>query len=186
MRNLLYVFMILILFCCRNIKTQEEYISMIEKSYHNNKPEWPPHPNKVVNYKDTSLVWFFKEWEKTCYHLKKVNINEIEYEIYKIFPIVYHPTDLKKYGILDFSYLLKYKYTIVPSIIKYGVVSDINSENNSIELADKKLCNFHPKSKTKNLTFLYNIDPFKSAINNFLDKEPYGSRSFYLDIYSYI
>ena len=165
------------------VKTKAEYLALVEKSYFANMPEWPPHPDRMVNKDDSTLRWFFEEWKYVSENLKRDKTSEYEKEIYKIFPLVYHPTDFKKYGMTGFSYLLKYKYAIVPSYINYGVVSDFNVGEKGQEYADKRLCDFYPKSQVKNLSYLYNIDPFKSVVNDFLDAKIWSPRGFYLSPY---
>jgi len=165
------------------VKTKSEYLALVERSYFDNMPEWPPHPDRMVNKDDSTLRWFFEDWRYVSENLKRGKTNKLEKEIYKIFPLVYHPTDFKKYGISGFSHLLKYQYAVIPSWIWYGVVTDINVGDNGLKYADKRLCNFYPKSQVKNLSYLYNIEPFKSVVNDFLDAEIGSPRRQYLNPY---
>lgn len=167
----------------KDIKTKAEYLVMVEKSYNENKPEWPPHPDRLEIKEDNSLIWFFEDWKYVSENLAGSKTDKIEDEIYKIFPLVYHPTNLQKYGIIGFSSLLRFQYAIVPSCIKYGVINDFNIENMRLEYADKKLCNFYPKSKVENISYLYNIEPFRSVVKCFIYKDIGSPRSVYLNSY---
>ena len=135
--------------------------------------------------KDTSeLKEFFRKWNDLSIH-KINNSDQLTSTIESIFNEVYHPFELEKYGWSSRPHYLKYKYAILPTEIRYKIVENFDSLKNWHEFSIYSmnldtLSPFYPRPDIGHARFVYNIEPFKTSMKLFLDKDSY-QKSFYLD-----
>jgi hypothetical protein len=140
--------------------------------------------------KDTSdLKAFFQKWND----LSKDKINnsdQLTSTIENIFNEVYHPFELEKYGWISRPHYSKYKYAILPNEIRYEIVENFDSLNHWDEFSIytmnmDTLSPFYPRPDIGDATLVYDIEPFKTSMQLFLNEDSY-QKSFYLDSTNFI
>lgn len=135
--------------------------------------------------KDTlDLEEFFQKWNDLS--KDKINNNDqLTSTIENIFNEVYHPFELEKYGWLSRPHYSKYKYAILPCKIRYKTVENFDSLNhwdefNIYTMKMDTLIPFYPRPDIGAAKIVYDIEPFNTSIQLFLNEDSY-EKSFYLD-----
>ena len=145
---------------------------------------------KAYIEKDFSpLTEFFQKWNDLS--KDKINNNDqLTSTIDRIFNEVYHPFELEKYGWLSRPHYSRYKFAILPSEIRYKIVENFDSlkhwdEFSIYTMNMDTLSSFYPRPDIGKANFVYDIEPFKTSMQLFLNENSY-QKSFYLDSTNFI
>jgi len=126
--------------------------------------------------KDTTLRnVFFEKWRDYSLRLEMKNESEITKNLNDIFIAIYYPSDLEKYHWFAWRGE-SYRYTILPSEIKYKIM-DSDSLPDYVENLDT-LKGFYPNPNFKWTKRLIDIYPFKKSMELFLEEDSYEKMEF--------
>jgi len=135
---------------------------------------------KAYSDKDTILLNdFFEKWSEASLKMEMQNENEIAKILNDIYTEIYHPFDFKKYG-WQYRYYCP-KYAILPTEIKFKVVDstikcDFDKFNYGANMDTLKP--FYPNPDLEHAGRLLDIEPFKTAMKLFLEKDSYEKLKF--------
>ncbi|MFD2245589.1 hypothetical protein [Pontibacter ruber] len=129
--------------------------------------------------KDTVLLSkFFESWKESSKSLSTQNEDSITKALNGIYTQIYHPFNLEKYGWLPRPHYSKYRYAILPTEIKYKIVDSVYNLDSFYNLELNTLSPFIPHPELGKASALYDIKPFKRAMELFLMSDSYEKISF--------
>lgn len=185
-KTAIIILTLIFLYSCKDKKdkhTSKNEIVKFDSTYYNLL-------QSAYKEKDTSdLRTFFQKWND--FSNNKINKNDqLTSTIESIFNEVYHPFELEKYGWLSRPHYSKYQYVILPTEIRYKFIEnfDLLKHSDQFSIYSIKLDTLtpiYPKPHVGNAKVLYDIEPFKTSIKLFLDKDSY-QKNFFLDSTNFI